>query len=210
MRAELRGPVRFVYKPDGADLEIVLEGDASWVRGVAEDLGIGERGWVHPMALTQFRVGQSTGLIAEPAAHSSMGPEPNPSSIPVVLRPIGGLDIEEKLKQYGASSPEEPSIAELAEEFECLEMPEPKKGSLVTDPMSEAWLAELLRIAIKNHGVTSLAVDVIEEVASDRLGDRTGMELELWLENMFRAGKLMKISIGNKTCYGPVPAWLSN
>ena len=57
--------------------------------------------------------------------------------------------------------------------------------------------------------MTSLLVETIEGVASERLGDRVGMELELWLEKLFRTGKLMKISAGNKTGYGPVPTWLS-
>jgi hypothetical protein len=49
---------------------------------------------------------------------------------------------------------------------------------------------------------------MIEEVASTKLGGRTGVELSVWLESLFAAGKLVKIHGGDSTGWGPSPRWL--
>ena len=46
--------------------------------------------------------------------------------------------------------------------------------------------------------------------ANDYLGDREGMELELFLEGLFRIGKLVKVHGGDSIGWGPSPAWLSS
>ena len=81
-------------------------------------------------------------------------------------------------------------------------------GVAFSDPMAEAWLRELLRIAVREYGLSALATTTIEESASSLLGDRSGMELDLWLEGLFRQGKLVKIHGGDRTGYGPNPKWL--
>ena len=81
---------------------------------------------------------------------------------------------------------------------------------MVKDPMAEAWLKELLRIAVRTHGVTAITTETIALAASDYLGDREGMELELFLEAMFRSGKLVKVHGGDNTGWGPSPAWLAS
>jgi hypothetical protein len=139
---------------------------------------------------------ESAALISDQELVRSMGPAPDPSRIPIVLRPIGSLDIDSKLEKYGAAAQEIPTIEEMVEEFDQLEQPEPKSGVLVQDPMAEAWLAELFKIALSRFGVTSLPLDTIEAVASEKLAEREGMELELWLENLCLMGKLMKIGTG--------------
>ena len=98
----------------------------------------------------------------------------------------------------------------MAQEFDQLKQPEPKSGPLVQDPMSEAWLAELFKIALSRFGVTTLSFDIIEAVASDKLAEMEGMELELWLEKLYRMGKLMKKTAGSSISFGPVPAWMNS
>ena len=93
--------------------------------------------------------------------------------------------------------------------LEELEEPFPVQGPLVVDPMAEAWLKELLRIAVQQFGVTSLSTETLELAASDYLGDRQDLELELWLESLFRMGKLTKIHGGDGDAWGPSPRWLN-
>ena len=100
---------------------------------------------------------------------------------------------DSKLENYGAAAQEPPTIEELAEEFDQLDAPEPKSGPLVLDPMSEAWLAELFKISLSRFGVTTLPFDTIEAVASERMSDMEGMELELWLEKLYRMGRFLLV-----------------
>ena len=64
---------------------------------------------------------------------------------------------------------------------------------MIQDPMAEAWLRELLRIVVRTHGVTAITTETIALAASDYLGDREGLELEMFLESLFRSGKLVKV-----------------
>jgi len=211
MQPEIYGPVRYVYQESEDDIEIVIEGDSAWVKEIISDLSLEEKGWLQPLNSDEI-IGsdKNESLILEDGHVSSMGPTPNPSSIPIVLRPIGSLDIDSKLANYGAAAQEPPTIEEMAEEFDQLKQPEPKSGPLVQDPMSEAWLAELFKIALSRFGVTTLPFDTIEAVASEKLADMEGMELELWLEKLYRMGKLMKKTAGNNISFGPVPSWMNS
>ncbi|MED5271607.1 MAG: hypothetical protein VX613_01820 [Candidatus Thermoplasmatota archaeon] len=210
MQPEIYGPVRYVYQETEDDIEIIIEGDSAWVKEIVSDLSLEEKGWLQSLEGGKNTEAINESLISEEDNVGSMGPTPNPSSIPIVLRPIGSLDIDSKLDNYGAAAQEPPTIEEMAQEFDQLKQPEPKSGPLVQDPMSEAWLAELFKIALSRFGVTTLSFDIIEAVASDKLAEMEGMELELWLEKLFRLGKLMKKTAGSSISFGPVPAWMNS
>ena len=75
--------------------------------------------------------------------------------------------------------------------------------------MAEAWLRELLEVVVRDHGMSGLRTEDIEEIASSKLGDREGATLEVWLESLFAAGKLVKIHGGDATGWGPSPKWLA-
>ncbi len=214
MQPDMRGPVRYVYQESEDDIEIVIEGDALWVKELIIGMSLEEKGWLQPLNKDGINIStvekESTGLITDHESVGSMGPAPDPSRISTVLRPIGSLDIDSKLENYGAAAQEIPTIEEMAEKFDQLEQPEPKSGILVQDPLAEAWLAELFKIALSRFGVTSLPFDTIEAVASEKLLEMEGMELELWLEKLYRMGKLMKITAGNNISFGPVPAWMNS
>ena len=210
MQPEIYGPVRYVYQETEDDIEIIIEGDSAWVKEIVSDLSLEEKGWLQSLEGDQNTDSINESLISEEENVGSMGPTPNPSSIPIVLRPIGSLDIDSKLDNYGAAAQEPPTIEEMAEEFDQLKQPEPKSGPLVQDPMSEAWLAELFKIALSRFGVTTLSFDIIEAVASEKLAEMEGMELELWLEKLYRMGKLMKKTAGSSISFGPVPAWMNS
>ena len=210
MQPEIYGPVRYVYQETEDDIEIIIEGDSAWVKEIVSDLSLEEKGWLQSLEVGKNTEAINESLISEEDNVGSMGPTPNPSSIPIVLRPIGSLDIDSKLDNYGAAAQEPPTIEEMAQEFDQLKQPEPKSGPLVQDPMSEAWLAELFKIALSRFGVTTLSFDIIEAVASDKLAEMEGMELELWLEKLYRMGKLMKKTAGSSISFGPVPAWMNS
>jgi len=210
---ELRGYIRYRFRSDDDDVDVLLEGDADWVRGIVAELGLRKVGWMMPLAVNSTNL-SSSGLASDSSEPSGkpkdMGPEPDPSRIPIIRRPIGQLDLAAKLVEVGLEQPQRPTSDELRDQLGELEAPHPAQGPMVKDPMAESWLKELLRIVVRNHGVTAISTETIALAASDYLGDREGLELELFLEGMFRAGKIVKVHGGDATGWGPSPAWLSS
>ena len=223
MMAELRGQVRYRFRADEHDVHVVLEGEASWVKRQVSDLGLEGVGWTMPIA-TEMRPTNTSGIdtseygdedfdnndpSAMPQKPKDMGPTPDPSRIPVVRRPIGQLNLTEELDLLGLEAPVRPDPIELMEALEEMEPPRPVQGAMSVDPMAEAWLRELLSLVVRDYGITALKTEDIEEIASKRLGNREGTTLEVWLESLFTAGKLVKVHGGDATGWGPSPRWLS-
>ena len=211
---ELRGYVRYRFRSEEEDIDVLLEGDADWVRGIVAELGLRKVGWMMPMAVDSTKISNS-GVASDSDVMPSgkpkdMGPEPDPSRIPIIRRPIGQLDLTAKLIEVGLENPVRPHSDELREQLDELEEPHPAQGPMVKDPMAESWLKELLRLVVRKYGVTAISTETIALAASDYLGDREGLELELFLEGMFRAGKIVKVHGGDATGWGPSPAWLSS
>lgn len=210
---ELRGYIRYRFRSDDDDVDVLLEGEADWVRSIVSELGLSKVGWAMPMAVDSTNLSNS-GFADDPALATGkpkdMGPEPDPSRIPVIRRPIGELNLAAKLVETGLEQPTRPTADELREQLQEIEEPHPAQGTMVKDPMAEAWLRELLRIVVRNHGVTAITTETIALAASDFLGDREGLELELFLESMFRAGKIVKVHGGTNVGWGPSPAWLAS
>ncbi len=151
----------------------------------------------------------SQGLDSLNEKPRDMGPTPDPSRIPVVRRPIGQLNLAEELDSLGLEAPMRPDPIELMEALDEMEPPRPVQGAMSVDPMAEAWLRELLNVVVRDYGITALKTEDIEEIASKRLGGREGTKLEVWLESLFSAGKLVKVHGGDATGWGPSPRWLS-
>ena len=228
MAGEIRGPVRFRFRLPDEEIDIRLEGDSEWVNTIRDEFGLSEVGWLQPLAINSVSINRASSnndiddeledvedeeqeeleLSPDTSGPRDMGPPPDPSRIPVVRRPIGSLDIKAEMEKLGLIIPETPAPQQLAMDLEGVEAPLPAKGPLVTDPMAEAWLRELLRIAVRQYGLSALSTTAIEQSASSLLGDKSGLELDLWLENLFRQGKLVKIHSGENTGYGPNPKWL--
>lgn len=211
---ELRGYVRYRFRSEEEDIDVLLEGDADWVRGIVAELGLRKVGWMMPMAVDSTKISNSgvanNSDVTPSGKPKDMGPEPDPSRIPIIRRPIGQLDLTAKLVEVGLEKPVRPNSEELREQLDELEEPHPAQGPMVKDPMAESWLKELLRIVVRKYGVTAISTETIALAASDYLGDREGLELELFLESMFRAGKIVKVHGGDATGWGPSPAWLSS
>ena len=218
--SKLRGNVRYRFRSDEHDINVLLEGDSSWVDDRVKELGLVGVGWSMPIG-SEVIATNSSGVAApkgEPkdALDDSpigekpldMGPTPDPSRIPVVRRPIGQLDLQMELDNIGLQLPARPDPIELMEALDEMEEPLPIQGAMSIDPMAEAWLRELMHLVVREFGITALQTEVIEEVASKKLGGREGTALEVWLESLFGAGKLVKVHGGDATGWGPSPAWL--
>ena len=207
------GDVRFIFRSDETDVNVTIEGKREWVEGIVDELGLSDVGSFIPL-------GQNTLAQNQPDAQEDdddddalsppldMGPEPDPSRIPVVRRPIGELNVEVEIEKIGLEPPSRNDVFELMDAFSELDEPRPIQGQMSVDPMAEAWLRELMRLIVREGARTALATETIEEVASAKLGGRTGVELSVWLESLFAAGKLVKIHGGDATGWGPSPRWL--
>ncbi|MAW22507.1 MAG: hypothetical protein CMA16_03555 [Euryarchaeota archaeon] len=207
------GDVRFTFRSDETDVNVIIEGKKGWVEGIVDELGLSDVGLTMPIGV-QVR-SKEPDAISEDIdeedtlkAPTDMGPEPDPSRIPVVKRPIGALNVEIEIEKIGLEPPSQNDVFELMDAFSELDEPRPIQGEMSVDPMAEAWLKELMRLIVREGGRTALATEMIEEVASTKLGGRTGVELSVWLESLFAAGKLVKIHGGDSTGWGPSPRWL--
>lgn len=217
MAVRPKGPVRYRFRSDSGDVSVVIEGDAEWVSQQLILIGLNDVGWTMPIATTSSNVQrgrESTSSEDEEVVQIStpkdMGPPPDPSRIPTVRRQVGSLDLQAELDALGIEQPSRPDPLEIAEALEDLEeQPQPVQDPLSSDPMAEAWLREIMRVTVRDFGVTGLSVEAIEKAAQGRLGGRKDLELEVWLDVLFRHGKLVKIHGGHKVGYGPSPSWLS-
>ncbi len=218
----LKGPVRFRFRVPEEDVDVLIQGDAEWVNSLREDLGLTEVGWVQPLATTGRAVqeqdvtsdddsedseDESTILLQSDAVVELPGPPPDPSRIPTVRRIIGDMDLNAEMEKLGIEHPRSPTADELSDLISEMGEPEPITSQVSTDPIAEAWLQRLMRIAVRKFGVTALPISVIDSAACEQL-DRSGDELELWLEGMWRLGKLVKVHGGGRFGYGPSPRWL--
>lgn len=202
--------VRFIFRSDETDVNVTIEGKRDWVERIVDELGLSDVGSFiplgqNPLAQNQPNVQEDGDVILPP---TDMGPEPDPSRIPVVRRPIGELNVEVEIEKIGLEPPSRNDVFELMDAFSELDEPRPIQGQMSVDPMAEAWLRELMRLIVREGARTALATETIEEVASAKLGGRTGLELSVWLESLFAAGKLVKIHGGDATGWGPSPRWL--
>jgi len=219
--AELTGYVQYRFRSDEHDTNVLVKGEADWVRLKVEELGLTGLGWTMPIGQENKKTktpskssNDSKKLITvddEPLGEKplDMGPTPDPSRIPVVRRPIGELDLSKELKMLGLEKPVRPDVIELMEIFSEMDDPRPVQGAMSVDPMAEAWLRELLHVVVREYGITALRTQDIEEIASKKLGNREGTALEVWLESLFSAGKLVKVHGSDAIAWGPSPRWLA-
>jgi len=217
----LKGPVRFRFRAPDDDVDVLIQGDAVWVNTLREDLGLMDVGWVQPMAITgqssqeqiegddepEESEEESPVLLESDVAVVLPGPPPDPSRIPTVRRVIGEMDLDAEMEKLGIEHPRSPTSEELSDLISEMDEPEPITSQVSTDPIAEAWLQRLMRIAVRKFGVTALPISVIDSAACEQL-DRSGTELEIWLEGMWRLGKLVKVHGGGRIGYGPNPRWL--
>ena len=219
--AELTGYVQYRFRSDEHDTNVMIKGEAEWVLQKVEELGLTGLGWTMPIGKDNKKSNNSADELSKGKKSTSiddqpigekpldMGPTPDPSKIPVVRRPIGELDLSKELKMLGLENPVRPDVIELMEIFSEMDDPRPVQGAMSVDPMAEAWLRELLHVVVREYGITALRTQDIEEIASKKLGNREGTALEVWLESLFSAGKLVKVHGPDAIGWGPSPRWLA-
>lgn len=219
--ARLRGVVRYRFRDEDGDLNVVIEGEADWVESKVEQLGLKDVGFTMPIGTASVASNlsdvskekakkNSRKVELEPLGEkpADMGPTPNPSSIPVVRRPIGQLNIEQSIADAGLTRPERPDPIDLMDMLEEADEPRPVQSAISVDPMGEAWLRLLMEIVVREYGSTALATEVIEEVAGAKMGNKSRLELDVWLDSLFKQGKLVKVHGGDAVGWGPSPRWL--
>ena len=176
--AELKGFVQYRFRSDENDTEILLRGDADWVRSKVAELGLEGVGWMMPIG-QEVKATNTSGISSKNKANVDidvddqplgekpldMGPEPDPSRIPVVRRPIGELDLDSELRALGLDNLTKPDPIELMDIFSELDEPLPVQGTMSVDPMAEAWLRELMNIVVRDYGFTALKTSDIEELS---------------------------------------------
>lgn len=211
------GPVRFRFRDLEADIEVLIEGDASWVENTRQELGIaGEgAGYIVPIH-GSFR--NSNDPKISPANRSRgdskvgpprrPGPEPDPSRIPESIREIGDLDLQGEFDKLGVSLGPIPSAEVLKMELEELAPFEPLENPSTELPLEERVLQALLEIIVRNHGRPSTSESLLHDV----LGERFGMDSESfgkWLRRLWKQGRLERVfGSDGKDAYAPFPFWL--
>jgi len=217
---ELRGIVRFRFRSPEHDVDVLLEGDAGWVNGIREELGLlGDIGVLQPLAarLVEPDESEPESAMGEEEIFDEMplpeeavlpGPPPDPSRIPSVVRVIGSLDVDSGLAELGGKKRSDPDIDAIIEILEELEDEvEPLSDNMSGDPMAEAWIQLLLTLVVREHGHTSLPLSSIERAVGSRT-NREGVDLETFLYRLWTMGRLERIHGGAEIQYAPNPSWL--
>jgi len=188
-------------------IEVLIEGEASWVNDWREKLGLLDIGWLERLS---FDSDDEAMISSSPSSgrKNLPGPPPDPSKVATIRRIIGELDIDKEMAKLGIFKEESPTTAALRQILdEYDEAPKPPQGSPSTEPVAEGWLREALRLAVRRFGVMGLPTEVIVETIDGR-HDLDDELVEGWLETQYQLGKLVKIYGGTREGYGPSPAWL--
>ena len=133
----------------------------------------------------------------------------SPSRIPSVVRTVGELDLEQEISALGISMQTDPDISALEEFLTEVEPPEPLANVLSVDPMAEAWLQLVLTMVVREHGHTSLSISDIYRLLGDRV-NKGEVELKVFLDGLWKLGKLERIHGGAEDHYSPNPSWLES
>ena len=140
--ARLRGNVRYRFRSDDHDVNISIEGDVDWVEKYVEELGLQGVGWTMPIgvqvqatnlskvSLERKKAGVDIEMEDAPESTkpADMGPEPDPSRIPIVRRPIGELDLKARLNAAGLEPAEKPDAIDLMDILDDMDPLNPSKG----------------------------------------------------------------------------------
>jgi len=199
--------IRFSFRSNEQDVEVVIQGPPSWVNLYRERIGLdGDIGYTQSVsgALEE----EIDGVPNAKKVNQLPGPPPDPSRLPSVVRVIGDLDIEAGLDSLGAPARTEPDLAEISIFLDELEeMPEPLSDNMSGDPMAESWIQLVMTLVVREHGHTSLSLGSIESLLGERV-NRSGIELQMFLDRLWLLGRLERIHGGAEIQYAPNPSWL--
>ena len=206
--------VRFRFRSKSEDIDIMLEGTGKLVNSVRSSIAInGAMGFTREISPANDTGGKGNDQ-SEDGRISNLkeplpGPPPDPSRIPSVVRTVGELDLEEEISALGISMQTDPDISALEEFLTEVEPPEPLANVLSVDPMAEAWLQLVLTMVVREHGHTSLSISDINRLLGDRV-NKGEVELKVFLDGLWKLGKLERIHGGAEDHYSPNPSWLES
>ena len=206
--------VRFRYKSTRDQDDILLEGTEDFVNSARSSIGItGAMGFLRDVFDPSGQHSPDSQYISKLASSDPEktlpGPPPDPSRIPSVVRTVGDLDLEEAVSGLGTSKQSDPDISALEEFVSEVEPPEPVSNPLSADPLAEAWLQLILTMVVREHGHTSLSISDIQKLIGEKVG-KGEVELKVFLDRLWRIGKLERIHGGAEDHYSPNPSWLES
>ena len=206
--------VRFRFRSKSEDIDIMLEGTGKLVNSVRSSIAInGAMGFTREIFSVNDTGGkgnhQSEDSRISNLEESLPGPPPDHSRIPSVVRTVGELDLEQEISALGISMQTDPDISALEEFLSEVEPPEPLANVLSVDPMAEAWLQLVLTMVVREHGHTSLSISDIYRLFGDRV-NKGEVELKVFLDGLWKLGKLERIHGGAEDHYSPNPSWLES
>ncbi len=207
--------VRFSYRSHQESIEVVLQGDTDWVNSIRSQIGLNATlGFTRPLGPVTSHSSPQSPTSDESTSQSSLqqtlpGPPPDPSRIPSVVRTVGDLDLSAKAAEFGLSEQTDTDMAALAEFIDEVEPPEPVSNILSSDPQAEAWLQLVLTMVVREHGHTSMSLSDIEKLIGDKVNKSTA-EIKIFLDRLWRIGKLERIHGGAEDHYAPNPSWLES
>ena len=196
--------IRFSFRSNEQDVEVVIQGPPSWVNLYRERIGLeGDIGYTQSVSGALEEA--INGAPAEKKVNQLPGPPPDPSRLPSVVRVIGDLDIEAGLGAPGRTEPDLAGISIFLDELE--EAPEALSDNISGDPMAESWIQLVMTLVVREHGHTSLSLGSIEALLGERV-NRSGIELQMFLDRLWLLGRLERIHGGAEIQYAPNPSWL--
>ena len=206
--------VRFRYKSSQDQVDILLEGTEDFVNSARSSIGItGAMGFLRDVSDPSGQYppdsSDSPHLVSQGPEKILPGPPPDPSKIPSVVRTVGDLDLEDAVSGLGTSKQSAPDISALEEFVSEVEPPEPLSNPLSADPLAEAWLQLILTMVVREHGHTSLSISDIQKLIGEKVG-KGEVELKVFLDRLWRIGKLERIHGGAEDHYSPNPSWLES
>lgn len=199
--------IRFSFRSNEQDVEVVIQGPPSWVNLYRERIGLeGDIGYTQSVSGALEEA--INGAPAAKKVDQLPGPPPDPSRLPSVVRVIGDLDIEAGLDALGAPARTEPDLAGISIFLDELEeAPEALSDNISGDPMAESWIQLVMTLVVREHGHTSLSLGSIEALLGERV-NRSGIELQMFLDRLWLLGRLERIHGGAEIQYAPNPSWL--
>ena len=199
--------IRFSFRSNEQDVEVVIQGPPSWVNLYRERIGLeGDIGYTQSVSGALEEA--INGAPAAKKVNQLPGPPPDPSRLPSVVRVIGDLDIEAGLDALGAPARTEPDLAGISIFLDELEeAPEALSDNISGDPMAESWIQLVMTLVVREHGHTSLSLGSIEALLGERV-NRSGIELQMFLDRLWLLGPLERIHGGAEIQYAPNPSWL--
>ena len=206
--------VRFRFRSRTGDIDIVIEGTEQLVNSVRSSIGVsGAMGFVREIAPSHEENERDApnlgGKQISNLEETLPGPPPDPSRIPSVVRTVGDLDLDEEISALSTPKQTDPDISALEEFLAEVDPPEPLSNVLSVDPMAEAWLQLVLTMVVREHGHTSLSISDINRLLGDRV-NKGEVELKVFLDRLWKLGKLERIHGGAEDHYSPNPSWLES